>query len=266
MFPYHKTTQLVPTQIHLNAKNIQGLTSFYTDTLGLFVHENKNDVVVLGSHQHPFLVLHHTPDFLSVSTQESHLYHFAILVSERYQLAHVLQRLMSKHYPIDEASNHQISHAVYLTDPEGNGIELAYDRDSSYWPRLNDQLLDGQAMIKSFDADFYLNLKYPEEEVWHNHAVLGHVHFHSHDLEATESFMIHTLMYQLTMNLNNQARFYSVLDYHHHLGFNRWGNYTVPLEDNKLGFKKLVFEGSNIDEDKALVDPNGFIFELRKVT
>lgn len=263
MYPYHKTTQLVPTQIHLNAKNIQKLTSFYTDTLGLFVHENKNNEVTLGSHQNPFLVLHHTPEFLSPSTQESHLYHFAILVNERTQLAHVLQWLMSKRYPIDGASDHQISHAVYLTDPEGNGIELAYDRDSTYWPRLNDQLLDGQAMIKPFDADFYLNMKYPEEEVWHNQAVLGHVHFYSHDIEATHDFMVNTLEFQLTMNLNNQARFYSVHQYHHHLGFNRWGNHKLPLGQKRLGIKKLVFESSSLDVDKRLIDPNGFVFELK---
>ena len=264
MHPYHNTKQLIPTQIHLNVKNILGMTSFYTETLGLFVHEKQDDNIILGSQEHPFLVLHHTPQYLSVSPYESHLYHFAILVNEPYQLAHILQRLMAKRYPIDGASDHQISHAVYLTDPEGNGIELAYDRDSSYWPRMSNQLLDGQAMIKPFDADLYLNMKYPEE-VWHHHAVLGHVHFHSHDLEATDTFMINTLKYQLTMNLNKQAQFYSVLDYHHHLGFNRWGNYKVPLEENKLGIKKLVFEGSNIDEDKTLIDPNGFVFELRKI-
>jgi hypothetical protein len=73
--------------------------------------------------EHPFLVLHHTPDYMSVSSHESHLYHFAILVNEPHQLAHILQRLMSKRVLIDGASDHQISHAVYLTDPEGNGID-----------------------------------------------------------------------------------------------------------------------------------------------
>lgn len=265
MHPYHNTTQLIPTQIHLNVKNIQGMTSFYNETLGLIIHENHDDTVVLGSNEHPFLVLHHTPDFLSVSSQESHLYHFAILVNEPHQLAHILQRLVLKRYPIDGASDHQISHAVYLTDPERNGIELAYDRDSSYWPRTDDQLLDGKAMIKPFDADLYLNMKYPEDEVWHKNAILGHVHFHSHDLSATHNFMINTLSYRQTMNLNQQALFYSVLDYHHHLGFNRWGNYKVPLETNRLGIRKLVFESSSIDESKTLSDPNGFVFELKKV-
>jgi len=265
MHPYHNTKQLIPTQIHLNVKNIQRMTTFYNDTLGLFMHEQNTESVILGSHEHAFLVLHHTPDYLSVSNYESHLYHFAILVNEPYQLAHILQHLVSKQYPIDGASDHQISHAVYLTDPEGNGIELAYDRDESYWPRIDSQLLDGQAMIKPFDADLYLHMKYPKDEVWHNHAVLGHVHFHSHDLDATDAFMINTLSYTLTMNLNKQALFYSVHDYHHHLGFNRWGNFRVPLEDNKLGIRKLVFESSNIKEDKTLTDPNGFVFELKKV-
>lgn len=265
MFPYHQLTQPVPTQIHLNVKNLPLMMQFYEKTLGLSLHKSSEESAVFGSSHQSFLVLHSTPSYLSAASTESRLYHFAILVKEASQLAHVLQHLVSERYPIDGASDHQISHAVYLTDPEGNGIELAYDRDQQFWPHLNDGLLDGQAMIKPFDADLYLNMDYNHDLPWHHDAILGHVHFYAHDLNKTLHFMVESMNYQLTMNLNQQALFFSVLKYHHHLGFNRWGNFKTPLGENKLGIRKLVFESSELGESQTLIDPNGFTFELVKI-
>jgi catechol 2,3-dioxygenase len=264
MFPYHQLTLPVPTQIHLNVKNLMVMKQFYQTSLGLKLYEEVQDNVILGTLNQPLLVLHHTPAFTSASSTESHLYHFAILVNKPVQLAHILQKLVSQGTRLDGASDHQISHAVYLSDPEGNGIELAYDKDASFWPMRKDGLLDGQAMIKPFDADYYLNLEVPKDHVWHEEAILGHVHFYAYDLEATHSFMVESLGYHLTMNLNEQARFYSVHGYHHHIGFNRWGNFKTPLSENKLGLRKLVFDSTSIDESKTLVDPNGFVFEINK--
>jgi catechol 2,3-dioxygenase len=264
MFPYHQIKNPIPTQVHLNVKNIKVMKQFYQSSLGLELYEDHEDKVVLGTRHQPLLVLHHTPTYTSASSTESHLYHFAILVNKPVQLAQILQHLVSHQVRLDGASDHQISHAVYLSDPEGNGIELAYDRDISYWPKQKDGLLDGQAMIKPFDADYYLNLEVPKDSSWHEDAILGHVHFYAHDLEATHQFMVNTLGYNLTMNLNQQARFYSVLGYHHHIGFNRWGNFKTPLGENKLGLRKLVFESTTIDDSKTLIDPNGFVFEIHK--
>lgn len=265
MFPYHQPTQPVPTQIHLNVKNLPLMMKFYEKTLGLSLHKSSEESAVFGSSHQSFLVLHSTPSYLSAASTESRLYHFAILVNEASQLAHVLQHLVSERYPIDGASDHQISHAVYLTDPEGNGIELAYDRDQQFWPHSKDGLLDGQAMIKPFDADLYLNMTYNHDLPWHHEAILGHVHFYAHDLDKTQQFMTKNMNYQLTMNLNQQALFFSVLKYHHHLGFNRWGNFKTPLGENRLGIRKLVFESTEIEESSTLIDPNGFTFELKKI-
>lgn len=264
MNSYHHASLLVPTQIYLNVKNINHMRKFYTQILGLIIHHESESELVLGSQVSPFLVLVHTPHFQRPSKQESQLYHFAILVQQQTQLAHILQHLVAQGYPLDGASDHQISHAVYLRDPEGNGIELAFDKDKRYWPYINQDLLDGSAMIKPFDSDLYLNMEVGKHYDWHENAILGHVHFHSHDLDGTHHFMIEELKYNLTMNLNNQAHFFSVGGYHHHLGFNRWGNFNTPLSENRLGLRKLVFETTTIDESKVLIDPNGFVFEIHK--
>lgn len=261
MFPYHVDSLIVPTQIHLNISNFAQAKAFYTQILELFTHSETEDTIVLGSEMQPFLVLHHTPTWTKVSPSESKLYHFAILVNQQTQLAAILQRLINQKYPLDGASDHMISHALYLRDPEGNGIEIAYDCDKSLWPFTRDGLLNGNAMIKPLDTAYYMNLNIAKDH-WHKEAILGHVHFHSHDLRATNTFMTTALGYTLTMDLNQQAYFYSVGGYHHHIGFNRWGAYTSPLSKDKLGFRKLVFTSKV--ELPSLVDPNGYFFEFSK--
>lgn len=264
MFPYHTDALVVPVQIHLNVADLSTLKLFYTQILGLIVHSETTSTIVLGSEIQPFLVLHHTPQWSKVSPNESQLYHFAILVNQQFQLAHILQRLVALNYPLDGASDHQISHALYLRDPEGNGIEIAYDCDKNLWPFTKDGLLNGHMMINPLDTECYLNLKVENQVVWHHEAILGHVHFRAHDLHATHTYMTQTLHYDLTMDLNRQALFYSVGGYHHHFGFNRWGTYTLPLGSEKLGFRKLVLTANERLHSKLLIDPNGFHFEINK--
>jgi catechol 2,3-dioxygenase len=124
--------------VHLRVSDLDRATSFYRDVLGF-------DVTVYGSdHEHDFLSAGGYHHHIALNTwhskggtppPEGHtgLQHFAILYPDRRELARAVERLLERGYPIRNAQDHGVSIAVYLSDPDGNGIELYYDRPSNEW-------------------------------------------------------------------------------------------------------------------------------------
>jgi catechol 2,3-dioxygenase len=146
------------------------------------------------------------------------LYHFALLLPDRASLAALAWRLLS--YPAWQgASDHGVSQALYLADPEGNGIELAWDRPPELWPRWR-----GELAMTTEPLDLAQLLTQADREAGLPPGTrLGHLHLHVADLDEAERFYT-SLGLQVTQRSYPGARFLAADGYHHHIGINLWAH------------------------------------------
>lgn len=128
--------------IHLKVSNLDRALTFYRDLLGFEVTERMGDSAVFlsagGYHHHIGLNTWHSEDAPRASKGGVGLYHTAILYPSRKDLAEVLKRLLDTSYPLTGAADHGVSEAIYLEDPDGNGVELYHDRPREEWPKKED--------------------------------------------------------------------------------------------------------------------------------
>lgn len=132
--------------IHLKVSNIERALEFYRDLLGFEVTQRmENSAVFLsagGYHHHLGLNTWHSENAPRAAKRGVGLYHTAILYPSRKDLAEILKRLIDSEYPLLGAADHGVSEAIYLEDPDGNGVELYHDRPEEKWPMKKDGSLE----------------------------------------------------------------------------------------------------------------------------
>src|SRR4051794_29220003 len=138
--------------VHLTVTDLDRSVGFYQDAIGLKVHARDGEVAAMGAGGEDLIVLHEAP-FAKPAGRHAGLYHVALLHPSREELARALVRLANTRTFIEGASDHGISEAIYLPDPDGNGLELAADRPREEWPAdwgdLRPQPLDMHGLIRS---------------------------------------------------------------------------------------------------------------------
>ena len=157
----------------------------------------------------------------------SGLYHYAILMPSRQALGVELAHLAEMRTPISGASDHGVSEALYLNDPDGHGIEIYRDRALEEWPRK----ADGELAMVSDPLDAQGIFAAGEGKTWEGMpagTVMGHVHLHVSQLAAAQGFYTNSIGFDLIQNYGGQASFVSAGGYHHHLGMNVWAGVGVP--------------------------------------
>lgn len=146
--------------IHLKVSNLDRALEFYRDLLGFEVTMLYGDQAAFlsagGYHHHIGLNTWHSKNAPAANTESVGLYHTAILYPTRKDLALILERLFKANYPLSGASDHGVSEALYLNDPDGNGVELYWDRPKELWPTKEDGSLD--MYTKRLDIESLLNL------------------------------------------------------------------------------------------------------------
>lgn len=223
--------------VYLNVANLEWLVTFYTDVIGLEAQRQDDKTVYLGAGDTTLLVLTEQPDYRRVSGSTG-LYHFAILVPSREHLGRSLKRLMETNTQLQGGSDHGVSEALYLADPEGNGIEIYRDRPRSEWYDAQ-----GQFLLMSAPLDYRGVLDSANGAAWsglHADTVMGHIHLHVAALPETETFYCQYLGLDMMMNPPGMgALFLSFEGYHHHVGANIWAGRT-PAPAAALGLDKYV--------------------------
>lgn len=258
-------------KISLTTNNKERLISFYTQTLGMTLHKNQESVATLGTKDSVLLEL---VEDLNASFQKNStsLYHIAYLYPDRRYLSRILKHFIETKTPIQGASDHVISEAIYLSDPDGNGIELAADTDEQKWPWKHNQL-DIMANQSALDIDEILSLHTENLSLFPVETILGHAHFHGSDLSKSKEFYQNVLGMDLIINIPS-AGFFSWGKYHHHLAVNLWKGQNIPLvKDNSVGLRYLQFNVeqdmyrrlqpfSISDHDVILKDPSNFTLKF----
>ncbi len=226
------TQTIAPTttigEIELYVSNLERSVHYYQDALGFKLHSQEGSQAVLGAGSRRLIILVEKPG-TKPAKNTTGLYHFAILLPDRRSLARLLYHLAENETEIQGASDHGVSEALYLADPDGIGIELYRDRKRSEWPV--DDLGKLQMDTDELDIDdLVMELKdgVPPWDGIADKTVIGHVHLHVRDLAEAEQFYTKVLGFQLMQRYASGAIFVSAGGYHHHVGLNTWAGVGAP--------------------------------------
>lgn len=235
--------------VRLAVSDLERSLDYYGQRIGLRLHGTENGTARLGAGDAVLLELVEQPGARPVQRGRTGLYHFALLTPSREALSRVLNHLLATQTPIDGASDHRVSEALYLSDPDGHGIEIYRDRPRREWPFAKGSLamttdpLDARGLMAADRS------KAPWEGIDPG-TVMGHVHLHVADLAAAEHFYVDLLGMDLMQHFGNQAGFVSAGGYHHHLGLNTWAGAGAPPppEDaaRLLSFELIMPDAGNL--------------------
>ena len=238
--------------VHLTVTDLDRSLPFYEDAIGLQVHRRAGGVAALGAGAEDLVVLHEEPSARPAG-RHAGLYHVALLYPSREELARAAVRLAVTRVPIQGASDHGTHEAIYLPDPDGNGLELAADFPRERWPDISgpEGYGGGPAPL---DLDGLL-ATVAGEEPSHRAApglAVGHVHLHVGDLEAATRFYRDGLGFEVMTDLGS-AVFVSAGGYHHHVGMNVWrGRGVPPAPAGTVGLRHWTLVADGADELAAL--------------
>lgn len=236
--------------VELNVRDLDRVAAYYRDTIGMRELARDRGVVTLGSDR-PALRLHHAPDATPRAPRQAGLYHVAYLLPSRADLGAFVQFLIDTATPVEGASDHAVSEAIYLHDPEGNGIEVYADRPRDEWPMQDGKLGMGTAPM---DVEGALASARGAWRGWPDGARVGHVHLQVNDVPAAEAFYRETVGLDLMARYGAQASFLSAGGYHHHVAVNAWGTAGGPAADpSALGLRAYEIEVPEGEGHEALV-------------
>jgi catechol 2,3-dioxygenase len=209
--------------VRLRVRDLARSCGFYEEQLGLRSFERADGTIGLGPAEDQQLVeLLGDSSAAPLDRRATGLFHVAVLVPTRRDLAFALARLAQARWPLDGASDHLVSEALYLSDPDGNGIEIYSDRPRGQWPRSGEQLematlpLDLDDVLGELDGARELQSLAPAG------TRIGHVHLQVSDLAESEAFYGGLLGFDVTVRGYPGALFVSAGGYHHHIGMNTW--------------------------------------------
>jgi catechol 2,3-dioxygenase len=250
-------SSLALSGLTLRVKNLKPQLAFFRDLLGLEVISSKDrqtDLAPAGLHF--TLTLLHEPSAPLRPQPTLGLYHFALLLPSRPALAAIFRRLVEARYPhFQGASDHGVSEAIYLADPEGNGLELYCDRPRANWPFRAGRL----AMVSErLDLEALLS-QAPQSGIIAPQTTLGHLHLHVDDLDQAQGFF-EQLGMTLTQGNYPEARFLAADGYHHHIAINHWARgRTAPTGSTGLPSYQIAIRGQ---VSRTLTDPNGALLKV----
>jgi catechol 2,3-dioxygenase len=237
--------------VHLTVTDLDRSVGFYEEAIGLTTRRREDGEAALGVGEADQLVLAEERDARPPG-RHAGLYHYALLHPSRLELARAAERLIATRTPISGASDHGVSEAIYLPDPDGNGIELAADRPPERWGDLSDPTaMGGPAPLDLEDLLAPVAGEAPPVEAAPELRV-GHVHLHVGDIDRALEFWRDAVGFEV-MTRFPSAAFIAADGYHHHLGLNTWrGEGAPPLPDGVVGLRHWTVGLENAGEVAAV--------------
>jgi catechol 2,3-dioxygenase len=213
--------------VHLSVSDLERSIGWYEWALGLRVLRRDGPRATLGAGGPDLLVLDEQPG-ARPARRLCGLYHFALLVPERRDLARWMLHVANERVPLAGLSDHFVSEAIYLSDPDEHGIEVYWDRPREHWEgrvaqRMTTLPLDVESLISELDDP-----PLPAFEGLPPGTVMGHVHLRVSEIPGTTAFYRDVLGFGLMASLGGQAVFLSAGGYHHHVGANTWESAGAP--------------------------------------
>lgn len=242
--------------VTLDVANMAALSTFYSEGVGLSVlAEASGGVITLGRGSQSLIHLRHKPGLKHAGSTEAGLFHTAVLFTDRGSLAAAVARL-SQLFPASftGSADHLVSEAFYFDDPEGNGVELYWDRPQEQWARVGSQI---QMDTLALDPNMFLRTHLDETSVM-NHgraaSTIGHVHLSVGNIPQASDFYINQLGFDQTFLWNGQALFVAAGGYHHHMAMNVWRSRGAGIRQPSLGLGIVEIVVDGADESAAIAD------------
>ena len=243
--------------VTLHVRDLDVVGAFYRDAIALTViaeqtGERGRRTVTMGRGSTPLLVLQHTPDLPGPAPRGSGLFHTAILFDDAPSLAATLARV-AQHAPgsYSGSADHLVSEAFYLSDPEGNGVELYLDRSRDTWTwdegrvRMAALPLDPNAFLaEHLTAEAVAGAEQAD-------AVVGHVHLQVGDVPTARRFYVDLLGFEVTAEMPT-ALFVSAGGYHHHLAMNTWNSLGAGPRASSIGLGEVAIVVPTSDDLAAV--------------
>lgn len=242
-FQIHPSMQIA--HVEYQVRDLPNMVAFYADLMGMQVIERTDGYARLSATGQPpallTLVENKTARPAPSNSHVAGLYHTAFRFPGRVPLASTLLRLVAARYPLQGASDHRFSEAIYLADPEGNGIEIYRDRPRGEWPRM-----DGALQAGNLPLDLRKLLEEADQAAAQAGKVdpgmdIGHIHLQVADLATADAFYRRRLGLEVMMALPT-ALFFAAGGYHHHVGANTWHSLNAPRREPGLtGLNSYAF-------------------------
>ncbi len=221
--------------------DLDAMTAYYRDVVTLEVLSADGDTTTLGRAGRPIVILRHEPALRHATPGSAGLFHTAILFETQAALAAALYSV-ARHAPgtFTGSADHLVSQAFYFTDPEGNGIELYWDRARSDWSWTHGQV---EMATLYLDPNEFLGEHLTEEAALGatagDAASVGHVHLSVGDVATARAFYVDALRFDATAALGDQALFVSAGGYHHHMAMNVWNSRGAGPRMPALGLGRV---------------------------
>jgi catechol 2,3-dioxygenase len=239
--------------VTLNVADLDAMTAYYRDGVGLDVLSSAGGRVGLGRPGREVVVLEQTAELRHAAPHEAGLFHTAIVFDSEAALAaavHSVARLRPGSFT--GSSDHLVSKAFYFDDPEGNGVELYWDRDRSAWSWTHGQI---EMSTLYLDPNAFLQKHLTEQGIegagWGD-ARVGHVHLSVGDVAAAREFYVDQLGWESTIEMPGQALFVSAGKYHHHMAMNVWNSRGAGRRQRTLGLSQVDIVVPTADDLGAL--------------
>jgi catechol 2,3-dioxygenase len=234
MNPRHLPPDTRLGAVHLRVRDLQRQVAFYEDVLGFQLLAEDGATAALGTTDgRPLVVLHGEPTAPRRPEGSTGLFHVALRLPTRADLGALVRRVQQAGHPFGGFSDHNVSEAAYLSDPEGNGIELYADRSPEVWRGV-----DGEVFMTTEPLDvpgLLMAAPEPAPRLPAGTAV-GHIHLRVSSLSDAEAFYVDRLGLGVVTRSYPGALFTAAGDYHHHVGLNVWGGAGAPHPpDGSLG-------------------------------
>ena len=248
-------------RVALAVADIERSIRFYSDVMGLALLARDGDRAQMGAGDVPLLLLHGQPGASRVQ-RATGLYHFALLLPSRADLGDALHHYVEANAPISGFADHAVSEAIYLTDPDGHGIEVYRDRPREEWAYAN-----GALRMTTEPIDFEGVLR-ARSGAWRGlppGTMMGHIHLQVAQIEATERFYIDQIGLDPVIRYGPSATFLSANGYHHHIGGNTWAGVGLPPAPDDaarlLWYEIRQPDAAAVDVIAARLDAAGYAYE-----
>ncbi|MFC3039765.1 VOC family protein [Virgibacillus xinjiangensis] len=237
---FHSKPTTFVGHVNIKVENLERSLQYYQEVIGFDILEKTSSTAKLTTDgKTSILSLEQPEDVVPKQGRTTGLYHFAILLPEKKDLANIVVHLVNKGIRFG-SSDHLVSEALYLHDPDGNEIEIYIDRDPSEWT------WNGEEVAMAVDPlDFERLLKNVEPgKSWEGMpegTLMGHIHLHVSELVETEDFYVKGLGFDIVNRFGSQALFLSTGKYHHHIGVNTWNGKGAPKPpENSVGMESYT--------------------------
>lgn len=258
--PFAATTPISVSRVGLKARDAEALANYYRDVIGLQQLSRDGETITLGAGNRALLDIETDKAAKPDDPRSAGLFHTAFLLPSRGDLGRWIKHAIDKRIPVDGASDHLVSEALYLTDPEGNGIEIYHDRPRDSW-----KWTGSQVDMATEQLDIGAIVAEAGDQLWSGapeNSIVGHVHLRVGDPATAAEWWNKEFGFDTVAKYGGQAVFLSSGGYHHHIGANSWQSPGAQKRDPSLtGLTWVEMRSADARTEQRREDPWGTVIK-----